>query len=121
MSEQSKNKKLILGSALAGLVVAGPGVSLTHSGNFFQTAKLEGGYRLAKAEAKSTSTKDDKAADTKGKDSHCCDGKCGEGKCGKNKDASCGKDKKDSNATTGAKATDKSKAHASCGEGACGN
>lgn len=51
MSKDIKNKKLILGSALAGLMVAAPGISLTAQtqGKFFQTAQLEVGYRLAQA------------------------------------------------------------------------
>lgn len=53
MSKVSKNKKLLLGSALAGLVLSGPGLSVTantESGaKFFRTAELEVGYRLAGA------------------------------------------------------------------------
>jgi hypothetical protein len=48
MSKDTKNKKLLLGSALAGLMVAAPGLSVT-TGKFFQTAKLEAGYGLAQA------------------------------------------------------------------------
>jgi hypothetical protein len=43
-----KNKKLILGSVLAGLMVAAPGLSVT-TGKFFQTAHLKVGYGLAQA------------------------------------------------------------------------
>ena len=45
---KSSDKKLLIGSALAGLMIAGSGISVTASpGKFFQTAKLEVGYRVA--------------------------------------------------------------------------
>jgi hypothetical protein len=55
MVKSTMDKKLILGSALAGLILAGPGLSVTATptgGKFFQTAQLASGYRLAQAEEK---------------------------------------------------------------------
>ena len=48
MSKETNSKKLLLGSALAGLMVAAPGLSVT-TGKFFQTANLKVGYGLAQA------------------------------------------------------------------------
>ncbi|KAB2838397.1 hypothetical protein F9K50_09345, partial [bacterium] len=64
MSKVSKNKKLLLGSALAGLVLSGPGLSVTantQSGaKFFQTAEMTVGYRQARAEEKKAEAAADK-------------------------------------------------------------
>jgi hypothetical protein len=144
MSKVSKNKKLLLGSALAGLVLSGPGLSVTantESGaKFFQTAQLEVGYRLAgaadtkpaavPAATPTKATPATPASDKKDADKHCCpdqkcsgdkkcgkDGKCsGDKKCGK--DGKCASDKK-TEATTPATGT-KPAADKACGSGSCG-
>ena len=115
----SKNKKLILGSALAGLIVSGPGLSLTATpttgsgAKYFRTAPLSVGYREARAAdeapAAAKDSKKEEKADTKvekkADDKHCCqDSKCGP-------DKQCGKDKHSAPKAAGDK---------SCGAGACG-
>jgi len=93
MSKSSKEKKIILGSALAGLILAGPSLSLTANpagaGKFFRTAQLSVGYRQAQA----ADAKKDAAADTTKKDTMDGDKKCGSNKhC--SPDAKCSADKK---------------------------
>jgi hypothetical protein len=94
MSKSSKQKKLILGSALAGLILAGPGLSVTATSNakFFQTAQLNVGYREAQAaKAKATPAPSPAPKETTKEmgEKHCSpDGKCGPHK-------HCGKDSKD--------------------------
>ena len=101
MVKSTKDKKLILGSALAGLILAGPGLSVTatSAGKFFQTAELKAGYRLAQAEDKPAATPMPVAtpkptSDTKKSDKPATSGatttpaksggemKCGAGACG---------------------------------------
>jgi len=144
MSKESRNKKLLLGSALAGLIVAGPSLAVTaaptaaNAGKFFQTAELSVGYRVAQAEEKTDDSKDSEkkcsadkkcGGDKKEADKKCAaDKKCGgdkkeaDKKCGADKkcsaDKKCGADKKDDAAKkddTSAKAAD-----GKCGAGSCG-
>jgi Na+/H+-translocating membrane pyrophosphatase len=63
MSNEINGKKLLLGSALAGLMVAAPGLSVT-TGKFFQTAKLTVGYGLAQAKEKKAGSESTSAATT---------------------------------------------------------
>lgn len=92
----NKTNKVLLGSALAGLILAGPGLSVT-AGQFFQTAELSVGYRVAQAEEKKDEvTTDEKKAEEKKeeksddkaekKDDKQAEkgaaGKCGAGSCG---------------------------------------
>ena len=89
-----KPNKILLGSALAGLILAGPGLSVT-TGKFFQTAELSVGYRVAQAEEKKDEAKKDEAKpeekkdekkEEEKKDEKKADkdaaGKCGKGACG---------------------------------------
>lgn len=126
-----RGKKIILGSTLAGMVLAGPGLSVTSSSNLFQTSELQVGYRVAQAkEDKEAKKADQKAAESKTEakdaaaaDKHCCSGECseakecsGDKKCSADKkcsgDKKCAADKKDAEK----KSTDKS-----CGAGTCGS
>ncbi|HKX13213.1 MAG TPA: hypothetical protein VJP40_08675 [bacterium] len=125
-SKVSKNKKILLGSALAGLVMAGPGLSVTtgsaSAGKFFQSAELEVGYRVAQAaeEKKVVAAATPAPADPKkDADKHCSgDMKCGgDKKCGA-AGKHCGGDKKPS--ATPAATDKKSDTSKSCGAGACG-
>lgn len=93
-----KPNKILLGSALVGLMIAGPGLSVT-AGKFFQTAELNVGYRVAQAEEKKDEAKKDEAKpeekaeekkdekkEEEKKDDKKADkgaaGKCGAGACG---------------------------------------
>jgi hypothetical protein len=91
MSKSNKDKKFILGSALAGLILAGPGLSVTATSNakFFQTAQLNVGYREAQAAKKAKATPAPTPAPKEMGEKRCSpDGKCGPHK-------HCGKDSKD--------------------------
>jgi hypothetical protein len=117
MSKDSTNKKLLLGSALAGLMVTAPGLAVTAgaSGKFFQTAQYKLGYRLAQAAEASTDTAnqgttnhDDQKA-VQGSDSPTAGSTTtGTGTTGEKKDIekTCGGDKKSG--------------EGKCGAGACG-
>ncbi|HCU25158.1 MAG TPA: hypothetical protein DF383_09075 [Deltaproteobacteria bacterium] len=136
----SKNKKLMLGSALAGLVLAGPGLSVTANSSsaskFFQTAELHVGYRLANAAGEKkadVAVPPSTTTDTKAKDGRCsaekkAEGKCAaDGKCSadmKGKEGKCSADKK-SHECSGEKCGSDKKSDAKgtdgkCGAGSCG-
>lgn len=69
MPKDAINKKLLLGSAFAGLLVVAPGLSVTASptggstAKFFQTAQFEVGYRIAHAEDNPAGTGDEETGE----------------------------------------------------------
>ncbi len=120
MSIDSKNKKLLLGSALAGLMVAAPGLSVTVTpsggAKYFQTAELEVGYRLAEAKKKEATpspspTVSPAPAAAPAASPAAAEKKKGDKSCGGDK--SCAGEKK----SEGKKGD---KGEMSCGPGACG-